>query len=110
MSARLLAVVGGLLATVALSSPAMAQFSPGARTLGDRLLPTIGNGGYDALHYDVTLSYDPVANLMLPGSTTDITMRATQGLSEFSLDLRAYTVSEVTIDGVPATTARVDDK
>ncbi|MDA0171186.1 M1 family metallopeptidase [Solirubrobacter taibaiensis] len=88
----------------------MAQFSPGARTLGDRLLPTIGNGGYDALHYDVTLNYDPAGNLMLPGSATDITMRATQGLSEFSLDLRAYTVSEVTIDGVPATTARVDDK
>ena len=47
---------------LALSSPAMAQFSPGARTLGDRLLPTIGNGGYDALHYDVTLNYDPAAN------------------------------------------------
>ena len=73
-------------------------------------MPTIGNGGYDALHYDVTLNYDPAANLMLPGSATAITMKATQGLSEFSLDLRAYTVSEVTIDGVPATTARVDDK
>ena len=105
-----MAIVGGLLATLALSSPAMAQFSPGARTLGDRLLPTIGNGGYDALHYDVTLNYDPAGNLMLPGSATAITMKATQGLSEFSLDLRAYTVSEVTIDGVPATTARVDDK
>ena len=110
MRGRPLAIVGGLLASLALSVPASAQFSPGARTLGDRLLPTIGNGGYDALHYDVTLNYDPVANLMLPGSATDITMRATQGLSEFSLDLRAYTVSEVTIDGVPATTARVDDK
>jgi aminopeptidase N len=110
MRGRPLAIVGGLVASLALSAPAFAQFSPGARTLGDRLLPTIGNGGYDALHYDVTLNYDPAENLMLPGSATAITMKATQGLSEFSLDLRAYTVSEVTIDGVPATIARVDDK
>ncbi|MBE2315404.1 M1 family metallopeptidase [Solirubrobacter sp. CPCC 204708] len=105
-----MAIVGGLLASLALSTPALAQFSPGSRSLGDRLLPALGNGGYDAQHYDVTLNYDPVNNAMLPGSQTVITMKATQGLSEFSLDLRAYTVSEVTIDGAAATTSRVDDK
>ena len=34
------------------------NFTPGARTLGDPLLPQIGNGGYDALHYDIDLDYD----------------------------------------------------
>jgi aminopeptidase N len=110
MRGRPLAIVGGLLASLALSAPAQAQFSPGARTGGDRLLPAIGNGGYDTQHYDATFNYDPDTNSMLPGSQTVITMKATQGLSEFSLDLRAYTVSEVTIDGVPATTSRAGDK
>src|SRR5262245_13365144 len=68
MRGRPLAIVGGLIASLALSAPAMAQFSPGARSGGDRLLPLIGNGGYDTQHYDVTLNYDPVANAMLPGS------------------------------------------
>jgi len=73
-------------------------------------MPALGNGGYDALHYTNTFKYDPAVNTMLPGSQTEITLKATQGLSEFALDLRAYTVSEVTIDGVPAGVARVGDK
>src|SRR4051812_50200061 len=93
MRARLLAIVGGLLATLALSSPAMAQFSPGARTLGDRLLPTIGNGGYDALHYDVTLQYHPAREPILPGSAPPITPKTPPGLSGFSLHPRAHTGS-----------------
>jgi hypothetical protein len=103
------AVFGAVVLSLALCSTANAQFTPGARTLNDRLLPTIGNGGYDAQHYDLTIGYDPVANSMV--SSTDITMRATQALSEFSLDLhRNLTVAGVTIDGVAATVARDADK
>ncbi|MDA0182244.1 M1 family metallopeptidase [Solirubrobacter phytolaccae] len=102
-----MAIVGGLLASLALTAPAYAQqFTPGSRSLGDRLMPALGNGGYDALHYTNTFKYDPVANSMLPGSQSEITIKATQNLSEFALDLRAYVVSEVTIDGVPAGVAR----
>ena len=36
-------------------------------------------------------------------SSADLTLKATQGLSELSLDLRALNVSAVTIDGVAAT-------
>ena len=103
------AVFGAVVLSLALCSTASAQFTPGARTLNDRLLPTIGNGGYDAQHYDLTINYDPVANTMV--SSTDITIRATQALSEFSLDLhRNLTVAGVTIDGVAATVARDADK
>ena len=103
------AVFGAVVLSLALCSTANAQFSPGARSLGDRLLPMIGNGGYDVQHYDLTIGYDPVANTMV--SSTDITMRATQGLSEFSLDLhRNLDVAGVTIDGVAATVARDADK
>jgi aminopeptidase N len=75
--------------------------------MGDRLLPHLGNGGYDAQHYDITIDYDPVTNTML--SSAGITLRATQALSEFSLDLRGLNVSSVTIDGVAATFTRDED-
>ena len=52
------AVFGAVVLSLALCSTAHAQFSPGARSLGDRLLPLIGNGGYDVQHYDLTINYD----------------------------------------------------
>jgi hypothetical protein len=102
-------VCGALIALV-LAAPASAQFSPGARTLGEPylFLQHIGNGGYDVQHYDVTIDYDPIAHFMT--SSTDITARATQGLSEFSLDFVSYyTVSSVKVNGVDATWTRDDD-
>ena len=110
MHGRIWAVVCGALIGLVLAAPASAQFSPGARTLGEPylFLQHIGNGGYDAQHYDVTIDYDPVAHSMV--SSTDITARATQGLSEFSLDFVSYyTVSSVKVNGVDATWTRDDD-
>jgi aminopeptidase N len=101
--------VGGILLSLALSATAEAQtFTPGGRTLGDKLteLRHLGNTGYDAQNYDLTLNYDPASNTMLPGTKADITLRATQNLSEFSLDFRGLNVSGITIDGVPATFTR----
>lgn len=59
----------------------------GARTLGDPLLPQLGNGGYDAKHYRIALDYDPEANRFDSASTT-MTARATKTLREFSLDFQ----------------------
>src|SRR5688572_3878189 len=87
---------------------ASAQFSPGARSAGDPYLPAIGNGGYDVQHYDLTINYNPVSNTMT--SRADITIRATQGLSEFSLDLRGFPGATVSIDGVAASVIRSGDK
>ncbi len=78
------------------------DFTPGGRSLGDELFPQIGNGGYDALHYTIELDYDPVNNVFKPGTATTIRARATQNLSEFSLDFQDLDVTEVTVDGVPA--------
>ena len=55
-------------------------FTPGARTLGDALFPQIGNGGYDARHYEIELDYDPAAN-RFDSATTTMTAVATQDLS-----------------------------
>ena len=60
----------------------------GARTLGDPLLPQIGNGGYDVDHYRIYLDYDPVANEFDSAKTT-IDATADAKLKQFSLDFQA---------------------
>lgn len=76
-------------------------YTPGARTLGDALFPTIGNGGYDAQRYQLDLRYTNVLTRVLRGTAT-ITAVATQNLSELSFDFQGLAVSEVTVNGAPA--------
>jgi aminopeptidase N len=84
------------------------EYVAGSRTLGDPLLPQIGNGGYDAAHYDVELDYDPSTNELLDATTT-MTATATQNLREFSLDFQdALEISDVQVNGQPASFERVD--
>ena len=78
------------------------EYTAGARTLGDPLLPQIGNGGYDAQHYDIDLSYDRPTNTFGAGTVLAMTARATQNLSEFSLDFQEFDVSAVRVNGAPA--------
>lgn len=59
MHGRIWAAVCGALIGLVLAAPASAQYTPGARSLDDVYLPKLGNGGYDALHYDITFDYDP---------------------------------------------------
>jgi hypothetical protein len=110
MRDRSWAALGAVFLSLALTSTASAQFSPGSRTLGEpyAFLQHIGNGGYDAQHYDLTIRYDPIAHSVV--TTADITARATQGLSEFSLDFVSYyTISSLTVNGVNAAWTRDDD-
>jgi hypothetical protein len=94
---------------------ALTACSPGARTLshpGDHLYPDMGNGGYVSLHTDVHLVYDARSNRFLQGNHVVLTDRATQCLSELSLDLERHnadttlgpdlTVQAVTVNGVAA--------
>ena len=101
---------GGGCCSLALCSTANAQFTPGARTLGDRLLPTIGNGGYDVQHYDLTINYDPVGEHdgVLDGHHDPRDAGACR--SSASTCIATSTVAGVTIDGVAATVARDADK
>src|SRR5687767_5136267 len=105
MRGRSWAAVGGVFLSLALSGTASAQFSPGARTLGDPYLPHAGNGGYDAQHYDLTIKYDPIAHTM--DSSAKVTLRSTQGLSEFALDFVGYyAITGVKVNGADAAFTR----
>src|SRR3954462_1055986 len=88
-------VLGAPAMSVAVAAPG---FTPGARSLGDSLFPTIGNGGYDARHYDLGLNYAVVTKRLEGTATIDAV--ATQGLSRFTFDLTAWNVvRRVTVDG-----------
>ncbi|MEO9324877.1 M1 family metallopeptidase [Nocardioides sp. C4-1] len=79
--------------------------APGAAGIGDPYWPLDGNGGIDALHYDVRDRYD-FSTRTLSGTTT-VRLRATAALSRFNLDL-LLPVSSVLVDGVPAAYTKPD--
>ena len=93
------------------ATPASAGYSPGAKSLGDPIIPQVGNGGYDVRNYSLVLDYDPVTNRFQEGTQTTIKAKATQGLSKFSLDFQKdLTIDEVTVDGEIADYSRADAK
>jgi Peptidase family M1 domain len=96
---------------------ASGQCAAGARTLsspGAHVYPDTGNGGYVSVHTGVHLVYDAARNRFLPGNHVDLTDRATQCLTDFSLDFERRStantsagpdmrVISVAVDGQPAT-------
>jgi len=104
-------LVAGALA--AAPPPSYAAPGPGAQTSGDPMFPNVGNGGYDALHYDVDLAWSStgvVSNFMTGQFTqaeTTMTARTTgEPLTSFSLDFEGLTIDSITVDGEPATFTR----
>ncbi|MEW6073787.1 MAG: M1 family metallopeptidase [Planctomycetota bacterium] len=94
-----------LFAATTVLAPALARDEgAGARGAGDPYFPDAGNGGYDALHYDVTLDVDVAAGSV--DGVVVLTARATQGLAAFDLDLVGLEVLEVAVDGEAAAHAR----
>ncbi|WP_431900033.1 M1 family metallopeptidase [Nonomuraea sp. bgisy101] len=91
-------------AALFLATPAAAtDKGPGAPGIGDSYFPNHGNGGYDARHYRLNLSYQPGTDL-LQGKAT-ILASATQHLTRFNLDF-LLKVDSVKVNGRPATFAR----
>lgn len=79
------------------STPQPTRADQGAPGAGDPYYPDDGNGGYDAKHYDVAITWDPDRE-HLKGKST-LTATATQPLARFNLDLRKLDVSSVRVDG-----------
>lgn len=66
--------------------------------------PRSGNRGYNVIHYDVTLGYQPRSGRL--NARDVVEARATQGLRRFSLDLDGLQVTSVGVDGEPARFSR----
>ncbi|MEV6836492.1 M1 family metallopeptidase [Streptomyces sp. NPDC051133] len=82
--------------------------TPGAPGIGDPYFPELGNGGFDALHYDLDVAYAPDTG-RLDGRTT-LTARATQALSSFDLDLQQLQITKVEVNGGHAEFSRDGDE
>ena len=94
-------VCAGIPATVLAEPGGQGHGKPvaGARSVGDPLLPQLGNGGYDVQHYTIALDYDPAAN-RFDRAVTTIDAVASQKLAELSLDFQDdLNVLGVTVDG-----------
>ncbi|MFJ8671808.1 M1 family metallopeptidase [Streptomyces sp. NPDC093589] len=73
----------------------------GARGIGDRLFPTLGNPGYDVMSYDLSLDYRGRNDRPL-NAVTEITARATTELDHLNLDFAHGAVRSVSVEGLPA--------
>ncbi|MGW6400559.1 M1 family metallopeptidase [Streptomyces sp. NPDC055134] len=105
------AMRGSLVVTAAASFCLIAAApapTPGSDGIGDPYFPQLGNGGFDATHYDLNVAYDPATD-RLDGVTT-VTARATQNLSSFDLDLQKLTVTSVEVNGRRAHFTRSGDE
>ncbi|MCL2652281.1 MAG: bacterial Ig-like domain-containing protein [Propionibacteriaceae bacterium] len=84
----------------------------GSLTSNDSLVPWSGNGGYDATHYSIDLTYNPPVGGTPATIDATTTINATvtgAPLCSFGLDLLGLTVSSVTVDGTSASFARIQD-
>ncbi|HWE62783.1 MAG TPA: M1 family peptidase, partial [Chloroflexota bacterium] len=91
------AVATLLLPALLIATTAQAERGPqpGAASLGDPYYPSLGNGGYDALHYTLDLTVNVRKNTIAGAARIDA--RATQDLSQFSLDFSGFTIARVMI-------------
>src|SRR3954469_5154054 len=98
-----------LAASLALAAaPAHASApSPGSAGVGDRLFPQLGNGGYDALNYDLDLRYATASPTQPMDGTVSMLAQSTQALSRFDLDFAGKSVGSISVDGQPAAFRRV---
>ena len=77
--------------------PQNVQTTYGSASAGDPYIPTSGNGGYSAEHYDLNLDYRVATNRL--NATATITARASMRLDRFSLDFAGLSMEKVTVNG-----------
>jgi aminopeptidase N len=99
LAGALALLAAGLLAGPAAAARQQGSPSPGAPGIGDRLFPELGNGGYDAKHYDLSLTYASSTPEQDVTGQVEMSARATQSLSRFNLDFDGDSVDGVRVDG-----------
>jgi aminopeptidase N len=78
----------------------------GADGIGDPYFPQMGNGGYDALHYDLAIDVD--MDLETISATATIQALSRQVLGRFNLDFAGFNIDSIKVDGAKADFSRAD--
>jgi aminopeptidase N len=99
-----LGLVLGLTLTSAAAQTMEQRPRAGAAGVGDPYFPKDGNGGYDARHYRLAVTYRPGSD-RLTGKAV-MRARATMHLSRFNLDLDGLRVHSVRVNGRSAQWSR----
>lgn len=73
--------------------------TPGDPDIGDDFYDGLGNGGYDALHYDIDI--DVRVGLNYLDSIVTIQAQATQDLSAFNLDFSGFRIDKLLVNDEP---------
>jgi aminopeptidase N len=77
----------------------------GAASAGDSRVPGIGNGGYDAQHYDADIKVGTDGAL---DATSKMKALATQDLDQLNIDFVGFDIESVKVNGKKATFKRED--
>lgn len=87
--------------TAAISSTTTTEAATaGGPGVGDRLFPTLGNGGYQVDLYDVAIEFDAEVHGIAGDAT--VTATADQDLSSFNFDFAGLEIDSLEVNGVPA--------
>jgi aminopeptidase N len=103
---RLIAALIGLFLTAVGTAAAQDAATIGADGIGDPYFPRMGNGGYDVLHYTLTLVVDMEAQAF--DAVAEIDAVAVQPLTRYNLDLDRLEVDAVEVNGEPAAFEHMD--
>ena len=76
---------------------------------GDPYAPELGNTGYDVQHYTLRLNLDP-STVFVDASVTLDAVSTMDDLAYVSLDFVGFEISDVSLDGVPVSFIRQEDK
>jgi aminopeptidase N len=98
-------IVVGLCVLMFISGWVQAQTATeGADTIGDPYFHDLGNGGYDATHYDLQLAWNDLTNEI--AAMVTIEAEAVQDLSTFNLDFQGFSINQLQVNGVSASFER----
>jgi aminopeptidase N len=93
-----------LVAVLVLAGGAIASAAGAPEKPTEPFFPRSGNTGYDVVHYEVSLGYQPRSGQLTARDVVEAT--ATSRLSKFSLDLDGLKVTSASVDGERATWSR----
>lgn len=85
-------------------TPNLTNGAIGASGVGDEYYAHLGNGGYDVLHYDLFIRFDPDSRAIDARATIELV--PTEDLATFNLDFVGLEVTDITVDATPAQFSR----